>query len=201
MTPNSARSVDDYDIPPELADKIQIAFGLNEPPATLGDWVDATCHLLDDADITVGFEDMCTADASRHEAQIGGEAHHFHCVLDTLLLPFVVEDQSTFDVRSRSPVSEQIVELTVSGDTVEVTPTEAVMSFGVAADVDIPPDGTIEPALAYTRLCPYINAFPSRAEYEQWASETTEAATMALSLADGFDLAQILTQSPQYGSD
>ena len=131
MATNSARSVHDYDIPPELADKIQIAFGLNEPPATLGDWVDATANLLDDADITVGFEDMCTADASRHEAQIGGEAHHFHCVLDTLLLPFVVEDQSTFDVRSRSPVSDTIVTLTVSSDTVEVTPTEAVMSFGV----------------------------------------------------------------------
>lgn len=198
MTTNPARSVNDYDVPPELADKIQITFGLNEPPATLGDWVDATCHLLDGADITVGFEDMCTADVSRHEAQIGGEAQHFHCILDTLLLPFVVEDQSTFDVRSRSPISDTIVELTVSGNTVEVTPTEAVMSFGVAADVDIPPNGAIEPALAYTCLCPYINAFPSHAEYEQWASETPEAATMALSLADGFELAQILAQS-QYG--
>jgi hypothetical protein len=88
----------------------------------------------------------------------------------------------------------------VSDDTVEVTPSEAVMSFGVATDAEIPTDGAIEPALAYTRLCPYINAFPARAEYEQWASETPEAATMVLSLADGFELAQILTQSPQYGS-
>jgi hypothetical protein len=59
MTTTPSRAVDDYDIPPELADKIRIAFGLDESPATLGDWVDATAHLLDDADITVGFEDMC----------------------------------------------------------------------------------------------------------------------------------------------
>jgi hypothetical protein len=200
MTTNPSRSVDDYDIPPNLADTIQTAFGLNEPPATLGDWSDTTAHLLDNGGITAGFEDMCTADDSRHEAQIDGEVQHFHCVLDTLLLPFVVEDQSTFDVRSRSPGSDEIVELAVSGDTVEVTPSEAVMSFGVATDVEIPTDGAIEPALAYTHLCPYINAFPSQAEYEQWASETPEAATMVLSLADGFELAQILTQSPQYGS-
>ena len=74
------------------------------------------------------------------------------------------------------------------------------MSFGVATDAEIPTDGAIEPVLPYTHLCPYINTFVSQAEYEQWASETPDVATMVLSLADGFELAQILTQSPQYGS-
>lgn len=201
MTTNPSRSIEDYDIPPELADKFQTAFGLTEPPATIGDGFYATSHLLDDADITVGFEDMCTADESRHEARIDSEIQHFHCVLDTLLLPFVVENQSTFDVRSHSPVSDEIIELTVSGDTVKVTPTEAVMSFGVATDVDIPADNVLKPKVAYTRLCPYINAFSSQGEYEEWASNTPEAVTMALSLSDGFELAQILTQCLQYGSN
>ena len=194
-------TLDEQDVPPDLADTIQTAFGLDEPPATLGDWVTATSRLLNDSDVSVGVEDMCTAEESRHVARIDGDRQHFHCVLDTLLVPFLVPGESPVNVRSRSPVSDEEVELTVSRAGVEVTPTDAVLSFGFADGVQVPDPTDIEPALAYQWVCPYINAFPSRAEYDQWARETTEASTMALPFPVGLELAGTLAQRPEYESD
>lgn len=73
------------------------------------------------------------------------------------------------------------------------------MSFGVAADVEEPTDDTIEPDLAYERFCPYVNAFTSQAEYEQWARETPEAVTMGLPMNDAYALARNLGERSLYG--
>ena len=194
-------TIDEQSVPPDLAETIQTAFRLDEPPATLGDWVTATSKLLDDSDLSVGVEDMCTAEESRHVALIDGDSQHFHCVLDTLLLPFLVPNESPVEVRSRSPISDEEVELTISREEVEVTPTDAVLSFGFADGIQVSDPTDIEPALAYQWVCPYINAFPSRAEYDQWARETTEAATMALSFPAGLELAGTLAQHPENDSN
>lgn len=198
---DDSTTIDEQDVPPELADAIQTAFGLDEPPATLGDWVSATTRLLDDAGLSVGVEDMCTTDESRHVARVDGDDRQFHCVLDTLLVPFLLPEASPVAVRSRSPVSGDVVELSVSRDEVEVTPTGAVMSFGFADDLDVPDPGDLDPALAYEAICPYVNAFPSRSEYDAWARETPGASTMALSFPAGLDLAGTLAERPAYGAD
>lgn len=188
-------AVDDRPIPDELAEQIRRAYGLDDPPATLGEWTDATAQLLEDGGFEFGIEAMCTGEDTRHAAWIDGEPQGFHCVLDTLLLPFAAAGQSRFDVRSESPVSDAVVEFTVTPDGVDDSPPEAVMSFGVERDATVPTDDELDPAVAYTRFCPYVNAFPGEAEYEAWARRTPEAATMSFPLSTGFELARLLAQS------
>lgn len=191
-------SVDDRPIPDRLATEIQRAFGLAEPPATLGEWTDTTAQLLGDAEFDFGVDAMCTGDDTRHVAWIDGDPQGFHCVLDTLLLPFAADDQSQFDVRSESPVSDATIGFTVRPDGVQGAPSEAVMSFGVEQDVSVPTDEELDPAVAYARFCPYVNAFPGEAEYQAWERETPGAVTMVVSLDAGFELARLLAQSPPF---
>lgn len=186
--------LDTVKVPPELANTIKVMFELEESPTTLDDWVIATSDLLDDSAFSLGLEDMCTTEESRHVAQIGGETQHFHCVLDTLLLPFLLPEESPVAVRSRSPISDEVVELRVSRETIDATPPDAVMSFGVAYGLEVPDPNDIEPELAYQSICPYINAFASRTEYDQWASATHEASTMVLSFQEGLELARALAK-------
>lgn len=192
MDDTDSTAIDARTVPPDLAEAMQTAFGLDEPPDTVADWLGSASRLLDDSEIDVGVGDLCTADESRHVARIDGESQHFRCVLDALVLPFLLPGESPVEVRSQSPVSDEPVELAVSRDAVEVTPTGAVMSFGFAEGLEAADPGDVEPGRAYEAVCPYVNAFPSREEYDRWARETGEASTMALSFPAGLELAEAL---------
>lgn len=62
-------------------------------------------------------------------------------------------------------MSGDVIEIRISREHVDVTPENAVMSFGVATEIETPTNDAISPALAYERFCPYVNAFISQAEY------------------------------------
>lgn len=192
MENHRSTAIDDRELPRDVAEQFRVALGLAAAPATLDDWVDATASRLQDAGVSVGFEELCLTESSRHEARVGDEVRYFACVLDALLLPFVLDEPARVDVRSRSPVSDAVVEATVTRGGVSVDPEGAVASLGVAADVD--PAAERGDPLAYGRaaFCPYVNAFPDADEYEAWDEATPAAVTTSLPLSDGFAIAGAL---------
>lgn len=130
-------SLKEHDVPPDLAETVETAFGLDDSPGTLDDLVTVMTRFIDKSNRTVGVDDLCTASESRHVARFDGTSRYFHCVLDTLLLPFLRPEATPVEVRSRIPQVDSdhdadTVELTVSREDVLVRPPTTVMSVGLA---------------------------------------------------------------------
>lgn len=193
-------AIDDEPLPPELGAKFEIAFGMDEAPDTFGEWIDALATGATEAGLEVELEALCVAEESGHVAAVGDERHHFHCVMDTFLLPALLEEDR-IEVTSTDPLDGETVAFTVTETGVEATPEGAVVSFGVHRDVEPPQGEAFDPEVAYARVCPYINAFPSRDAYERWNEETEEAVTVALPVERGFDLAALLVDSEPFVSE
>lgn len=183
------------DIPPPVGTQLGAALGLDETPATLGEWVDALLARVDAAGMTLGMDELCTAELSRHVARLGETTHYFHCVLDAIVVPFVVDEVDRITIHSGSPLTGTVVELHVTADEITATAEDAVISLGATTDVDDPATEDFSPQVAQERFCPYANAFPSQTEYEQWATETS-AETMAIPIEDAHKLAQAIGRAP-----
>ena len=194
MTNQPSNTCPEREIPPTVADQLQTAFALPRPPATLGDWVTITSAVVEDVGLTVGMETLCTTKISPHEAIINGEPLYFHCVLDALVVPFLREADDPVTIRSESPASGTVVDIQAGQDSLTVEPPDAVMSFGVAADVEAPDTDDVDQSLGYEWFCPYTNAFPSDAEYEEWASKT-DAVTMAIPIDVAHQLASDISDT------
>ncbi|MDY6818743.1 MAG: organomercurial lyase [Halobacteriales archaeon] len=184
------------EIPTSLGNQLQLALGLETRPAVFGDWVEAMAAIADRDDIELGPSTLCTVEDSPHTARFDGRTQHYQCVQDPIILPFLADDIDTVEIETESPVSGDPIKLTVTESAITADPDSVVMSFGVAEDVDGPPDDLPSPILAYSRFCPYGHPFPSHAEYETWAADV-DAITMATSLEDTFELARALGRIAQ----
>ena len=140
------------------------------------------------------METLCTADTSRHQATIDDETRFFHYMLDALIVPFLRDTDDQVIIHSESPISDTVVEIQAGQDSLIVDHPGAVMSFGVATDIDAPDAEDVDLSLGYEWFCPYTNTFPTKAEYKEWASQT-DAVTMAMSLDVTHQLASDIPNS------
>lgn len=190
MTPDDKATYTGPTIPQSLGDGLRTALGLDARPRTFGEYVDAMARFVDREGLEVDLDTLCTTDASPHRARFRGRIQYYHCTLDAIIVPFLAGDIDHVEVETESPLSGDRITYTITDDDITSDPEEAVLSFGVASDLD-PPGESRSPALAYRRICPYGKAFRSPAEYKRWASET-DAHTMLLSMEDGLALARAL---------
>lgn len=177
------------DVPTALGEQLQVALGLDERPETLGDWIEAMASVADRDGVEVDVNALCTTDESPHRATVDGRVRYYRCVQDPIVLPFLADDVDAVTVETESPAGGDPIELTVTETEIQSEPPDVVLSLGVAADVEEPPSNVPSPILAYERFCPYVNAFHSRAEYEEWAGDVT-AVTMPITVTDAFEVAR-----------
>jgi hypothetical protein len=169
-------SYEQIQIPAELADGVQQAFGL--PPRradTLGELVESFASRRG----TLRPENLISEKPTPHEVKVDGQNLYTFCFVDALMLPFALRGEPV-EVRSKTSGGEEIRAL-VTEEGVDGWPPGAVVSFGASREGK----GSVEQC-----LCPYLNAFSSRAEYERWAADNPQAITVGISLEDAFDLAR-----------
>ncbi len=185
-------SLEGYDIPSEVSKRFQTAFGLDEPPVTLAAWAAATSQLLDTARFSQRFDKLCQTPSSRHQVRIGGLIAHYQGVFDTLLLPFIYDVPAEIVVRSKSPLSDRVIEIGLTRNDVTTSPADAVISFGVATDVVTSDYLEVPSRVAYYRFNQYTNAFSTERAYKRWTDTTQDAVSMPLPVSVGFALARQL---------
>lgn len=181
-------------VPGELGELYRVAYGLETAPETMGEWIDGFRHRAKQTDLWPPvFDLLCETSSSRHLLRDGEETHYFHCVLDVLMAPPLLDgSEGPYEVESTTPDGDATITAELSETHIDVDPEEAVISLGAARSMGQQPDSGFDPAIVYGQLCAYVNAFPSREAYDAWAEETPEAITMAVPMSDGFDLAREL---------
>lgn len=173
----------DIRLPTVLAKRLQEAQRLSRPPLTLGEYVAAPGRhrsVVDPARLCCDASEACCTDHSQHEITIAGTTRSTHCVLDTLLLA-IIDEAEAASIRSVSPLGREVVTLAVSNGELAAEPPTAVISFGMRREGG----GTV-----FETLCPYVNAFPSEAEYRRWAEATPEAVTVVMSAQQAWEFAR-----------
>ncbi|ELZ21141.1 alkylmercury lyase [Halosimplex carlsbadense 2-9-1] len=175
-------NVDDpIELPADFADHLAAVGNLETTPGTLAAyWAQFADHLAA-SDQTIEAADMYTEEPTRHEVHVDGHVHYSPCVVDALTAA-ELEGHTPVTVRSVDPVTRTPVTFTVGDEAMDISPADAVISFGVAPSIPAL-ESTDESIFSWmfqadassvsAAFCQYINAFESRDTYDQWRADTT----------------------------
>lgn len=182
------RPVGEARLPPDVAEIMSRFYGA-ERVATLDDFVAATRAATGGGAIDV--DELCHVEGETpHRATTVDETYHFRCFFDGIALAHLVDEP--VDIRTESPAGTPVEMHATSDGDVDATPSDTVMSLGIAADAEAPDDEPT-PEAVYEAVCPYVKAFPSRDTYESWAAGV-DAATIGMPLAAGVPVAAALAE-------
>jgi|GEM_PF-1722254 len=162
-----------------------------EPVDTLDEWIEAVRRHTDGGPINT--EQLCHASTpTPHWGELQGTRYHFQCFYDAVVLSALIDEP--VDVRTESPRGWAVNATAVGTDALEVSPENAVFSFGVEKTVTPPDMDGPSPVDVYAAVCPYVRAFPHPDGYLRWADDVP-AATVAMPLPGATDVAAALVES------
>lgn len=182
------------ELPADFAEAFQQISNSGDEPETLAECIDMFERMMEAAGVTVSVEQMYQPEPTRHAVHIGDSVEYVPCVLDALLAAYLAEADSV-DIESESPEDEATVSLRVSDGTLEVRPSTAVFSMGLASDDtgESPPQALGETETAVSMAsCSYINAFVDQAEYDRWERHLSDAVVMPLTAGEMYSLASVI---------
>ena len=182
-----ARPVKTAELPAAVGDNMSRFFGASID--TFDDMIAAIRTVVEGDGIAIG--ELCHVDEeTSHYAKTASETYYFRCFYDGIALAHLVDEP--VDIRTETPTEEPIEIQASPGDGVDITPSDAVMSFGVTTESDVSADETPSAPDVYSAVCPYVKAFYTREDYERWAKDVA-ATTVGIPLNAGVPIAAALT--------
>lgn len=169
------------ELPTDFADHLAAVGNLETTPGTLAEYWAQFAEQLAASDQTIEPADMYIEEPTRHEVHVDGQIHYSPCVVDALTAA-ELEAQTPVTVQSVDPVTRTPVTFTVGHEAMDVSPADAVITFGIASTIPAL-ESSNESIFSWmlqadtpsvsTAFCQYINAFESADTYEQWNADTT----------------------------
>jgi len=181
------RPVRTAELPETVAENMSRFYG--ESVESFDDMVAAIRNVVEGDGIAV--DELCHVEGETpHYAKTDDETYYFRCFYDGIALAHLVDEP--VEIQTETPTNEPISIETSPQSDIDVTPPDAVMSFGVATDSDVPVEDVPTAQDIYGAVCPYVKAFHTRADYERW-SEDVAATTVGIPLDSGVPIAAALT--------
>ncbi len=185
----AGQAVETAQLPEDMADNMSRFF--DESIETFDDMISAFRTVVDGDGIAV--DELCHVEGETpHSAKTADETYYFRCFYDGIALAHLVDEP--VEIQTNTPTNT-LIQLQVSpGSKINVTPPDAVMSFGIATDHEVPADDDPTAQDVYGAVCPYVKAFQTRADYERWAADVA-ATTVGIPLDSSMPIAAALTAS------
>lgn len=185
------RPVKTAHLPADVAENMSRFFG--ESIDGFDDMISAIRNVVEGDAIAI--DELCHVEGETpHYARTEDETYYFRCFYDGIALAHLVNEP--VEIRTETPTNEPIeMEASPESD-IDVTPPDAVMSFGVATDRGVPAGDVPTAQEVYGAICPYVKAFHTRNDYDRWA-EDVAATTVGIPLESGVPIAAALTASSQ----
>lgn len=186
------RALANIELPTDFAEAFQRLANTSTAPETLAECVDSFEQMLAAEGVTVSVEAMYQPEPTRHAVHVDETVEYVPCVLDALIAAISV-DSKPVEIRSDPPDDDTTVQLHVTDDEVEVHPSTAVFSIGLATtDIQEPELETFDEMETAVSMasCSYINAFPDPEAYDQWDDHLSDGVVMQLDIDDMVALAR-----------